>query len=647
MEYGDDHHTYDRNAWGTQDSDARRNASNERPPAPSSHQAPPPYQDPQPGPSSPPPQPSPTPPPRKDNKLLKALGIGCAVMLAVNALIISLSIVAVVVGAVACSASCSDAPTHDARADSDFIRDKKATDRDLVTFDALRGSIEALHDEIALDIARNGDDGTGEETHKQLITVDELRSLVGHGTWPDKSAGYNTVDSARNPQLWIRIAELSEDHIEEATDEDWAIVDFAYPFSSGSSAVPVPYTRDETDHTTTVLVCRNGEDEGLYAKVYYWRWENPARFEVAIDEARNTYAERVAASDAYETSGLLGGRRFILELGELYVWAQGPDDPLLEADAFVEFANSLASVEDTYLRVNLLAADTPTMLGFTPYSGTYPNKRASQSTTFEACRDAIHKGNHLCFLDSTPADVLYTVYRSQDRACTVDDLGGTYAPGISYHVSDKWQQPDYGSVMSDELAKLVFEAWPDMSEDQLIPILHEEYRAEGELTYRVWLIMPRGALPETPQEYCAAVNAVRDHLWEMLFPGIEGEERHSLYVHVFVIDEESIREEIVLEDGMPGAEGEDATNEDEGEGETAESFEPAISEQRRSFQELSDAARTDVGGLQRFKFDVLLGGEASATQWSEEWRLNRFDCTPDEVGGSIARTRAWRFGTTA
>ena len=568
------------------------------------------------------------------NTVAKVLGVGCAVILAINAALFSLSILTVIVGFAACSASCSDSPTHDSRADSDFIRNRQATDRDLLTFDALRSCIEALHDETALNIARNGDDGTGEETHQQLITVDELRSLVGHGTWPDKSAGYNTVDSARSPQLWVRIAELSEDHIEQETGEDWAVVDFAYPFSSGSSAVPVPYKRDESDYATTVLVCKSGEDQGLCAKVRYWRWENPARFEVAIDEARATHAERVQLDAALEATGLLEGRPFILEVNNLNIWAQGPNDPLLEADAFVDFANALEEREDFHIRVNLLSADTPAMLGYAPCSSTYPNERETESATFEACRDAIYKGSSLRFLDTAADDVLYTVWLSGDEDCTVDDLGGAYAPGISYHTSDKWRQPNDGSVVNDEMAKLVLETWPNVTEDQLIAILHEEYRAEDEYTYRVWLIVPRGALPETPQEYCAAVNDVRNRLWDLFFPSIEGEERHNLYVHVFVIDEESIREQLVVEDGTEGA-----------KGETLEGFEPALSEQRRTFQELGDAARTGVGSLQRFSFDVLLGGEASATQWSEEWRLNRFDCTPDEVGGSISRSRAWRFGS--
>ena len=128
-----------------------------------------------------------------------------------------------------------------------------------------------------------------------------------------------------------------------------------------------------------------------------------------------------------------------------------------------------------------------------------------------------------------------------------------------------------------------------------------------------WVIVPRGVFAATPNEFCSEVNGLRDEIWETCVDSPVGEQQRNLYLQVVVIDGESIVHD------------------------TGDGTLPC------SFGELEQAMRQDMGCLDEYAFDVMLETESSLRQWHEEWRLNRFDSTPDKVQGTIARSREWKY----
>lgn len=75
------------------------------------------------------------------------------------------------------------------------------------------------------------------------LSYEEIRSALEKGSWPGDYCGYGESSS---PQLWVRLAQLAQDYLEEKTGETWTVVDFTYPFPD-NGPIPVPPTRDEND----------------------------------------------------------------------------------------------------------------------------------------------------------------------------------------------------------------------------------------------------------------------------------------------------------------------------------------------------------------------------------------------------------------
>jgi hypothetical protein len=118
-------------------------------------------------------------------------------------------------------------------------------------------------------------------------------------------------------------------------------------------------------------------------------------------------------------------------------------------------------------------------------------------------------------------------------------------------------------------------------------------------------------LPETPDEFCDAANRLRDTAWDLLSPVDDGHERHYLYLRIYVVDETSI-----TTDG--GAEA--------------------------SFESMRSAAESDPTLLEGYEVDLLLAARPSASLWKGDSTPSRYDASKDDVGGSIALSREWRFG---
>ena len=541
------------------------------------------------------------------NKVLKVL-----VIIGIISMVLSVVFGTLLVSS--CVSSCSDSPTHDSQEIRSFIKDPKVSQRDLATFDALRGCIESMHDWKALSIARNGDDGTGEETHRRLMTVDELRQALERGTWPGKGSGYETVDSPHSPQLWVRLAELSEDQIEEATSEDWEVVDFAYPFPHGGAA-PVPATRGENDVVRTLLVCRSGEDEGLYATVYYWRWADPARFEVRIDEARENRDAMTSAVQALEESAALGGRQFLYDGGSLVVWEQGEYDSLRDPETFAEFANECVRLLGDSARISLVKRDTPVTLGWNKFSADYPNNREPESLSLDEAAEQLLLSGRRRFVDCADADILLSAFCSKRGDCDASTLDGELAPNDGRTSIVRWDKPDYGCLFDSDIENIVWDRLGSGQIQQIICVskLNSRGQKDEDTDLYAWVIVPRGVFAETPREFCTEVNGLRDEIWETCVDSPVGEQQRNLYLQVVVIDGESIVHD------------------------TGDGTLPC------SFGELEQAMRQDMGCLDEYEFDVMLETESSLRQWHEEWRLNRFDSTPDKVQGTIARSREWKY----
>lgn len=555
--------------------------------------------------------PPPRQPPKNPHTLLKIAITLVVGFITVNAVIALISLSLLSLGVASCVGSCSDSPVGDSREVTAFISDRKATARDLETFDALRGCVEAVHDRRA-QVASSSSTNDGEES-ASLASVDELRAMVESGTWPDESAGYGDVDDPRSPQLWVRIAELSQDYLEDATGETWDVVDFAYPFPD-NGPIPVPPQRTETSSVHTRLVCRTGQDAGLFADVTYWRWEQPARFEDHVAEAREQRDENLAK---YQTLGArddLAGRQLLISGNDLYVWDQGENDPLRDLDTFVALVNDLGETLNPYVHVRLLLGDTPTRLAYDPLSYDYPNERETQLVSLDTCRTMLANGESAFMLDYASADVLLSGYRTTDYLCEVTDLRGTLTPDTSLSYKDKWMAPDDASV-DDAVAEAALPYLQVSGSDEVLALSERKEKAHetsGDGTIWAYVVVPRGALPEDVDGFCTAANELRDGLWQELATTLGPDDWHrSLYLRLYVIDTDAI-----TRDGDP-----------------------------RTFAELCADARQDPTCLDSYTFDVLLYGDPYISHWPDDDEPHRNDIAPNDVGGSVSHSREWRYGS--
>lgn len=545
-------------------------------------------------------------------KPLAILGAGCLTM---GSLLFLGAMALVSVGLVSCVSSCSDRPIRDTREAAAFIAAHEASERDLVVFDALRGAIDAVYDRLESSArdAEKDERTKGDVTHP--MTVDALRSAVASGAWPEDPACFGGSDSSLSPQLWVRIAELSQAHLERETDESWEVVDFAYPFPS-SGPVPAPAIRDEKSCTRTLLRCTKGQDQGLYACVRYYRWRNPAGFEHDLDERRaqadqsKELLEKMGAEDPME------GRRFLLDGGNVYLWSTGEDDTLRDPDAFVSLANKLTELTGAYADVKLLAPDTPVTLAHEPISGDFPNERPVETVPFEEARERLLlSGSELCF-DNARGDELYWAYRkNEDTEIATGDLRGTLTDAAPIGSTLPSMTPGADCSLEEGFCKLVAEeVGAPSASDVIVLSTYESKDYPGSKvgfaddSMGAWVLIPRGYLPETKAGFCPALERLRDLFWDQI-PLTEGH-RASLALRVYVIDQDTIK----------GPDGESL-----------------------SFAQLRELVAGDATKLKDCKVDVLLGAMPYSTLWREDPERHDSGCGPSDIGGSIARSRAWRY----
>ena len=525
-------------------------------------------------------------------KTIVAFGLGC---LTVNVIVLVLVLGSITAGLVSCMSSCSDNPLADSREDAAFIADLSANDRDLEAFDALRGALDALHEAA---VRRGMEEGSA------LTATDDLRRAIEAGHWP-KDEG-----NALNPRVWVRIAELSQTWLEGQTGESWCVEDFSYPFPD-NGPIPVPAVRDEDSACLTRLRCTEGSDEGLYVTVQYYRWAKEAYFEAEqLDEARASAAERKELYERILETGLIGERPCLLSDDDLYVWSTGPDDELRDPQAFLDTANELAGLLGNYGYVTLLEPDTPVYVAYDPLSYNYPNERPSEELSLDVARDMLLRAGYVQRFDHAAGDVLLRgCQQTEGEPIVLEDLTGTLAPAGQEFVRHVWRGPSEESTFDEALVEVAAQTL-DIDAKQLIVTSEFTHDNTYDDSLVVWLAAPGGTLPETPEGFCTAMDALRDALWEELPPGGD-ETRRTLYVHVFELDDEHLVD---------------------AEGETY------------SFAELRSLAKQEPARIDAFTPKLLLSYMIYASQWPEDDEPNFTDCEPSEVDGSIARSRAWRYG---
>lgn len=339
--------------------------------------------------------------------------LGCIVMAAVLG-------TAVTVGLASCQAQFADAPAQDSPSDAAFISNVLVNDRDLTTFDALSGAIESVYE------SRTQQGSDEAPSLRQVLTVDQLRANLEAGSWPSDPEGYGDVESSLSPQLWVRLAELSQTHLEDETGESWEVLDFAYPFPN-NGPVPWPAFISENSCTQTLLRCTSGEDEGLCVSVSYYRWADPVYYEYDIDAAREQRDARQEQFDALDRSGLLSGRIWALEAGDVIVWSTGDGDPLCDPDAFLAFARQVQETAGDSCRITLVPADLPISIVYYPIAYDYPNDRPAETMGIDEARKVLIDTGSRFQLESTWSDALLTVRIDPDSEVE-PILDGSLAP---------------------------------------------------------------------------------------------------------------------------------------------------------------------------------------------------------------------------
>ena len=446
-----------------------------------------------------------------------------------------------------CTSAFSDDPLGDSREAKAFIDDPNVSARDLETFDALRGCFESMYP-----ISDSSDASAFELQQRATIAVDAYRAQIQQGRWPSSHDVFATGDAPLSPQLWVRLAELSQDYLERETGETWRVIDFEYPFPN-NGPIPVPPRRDENDAARTLLVCESGNDVGLTAVVSYYRWRTPAVFVDNLSEERQRVEQDKAALDKLRSYSPLAGYSYLLEDHgrQLCIWSNGTTDSLRNPGTFSDFAHDVRSyLGAESLSVALVEADAPIVLTW-GNNHDYPNTSKSGIYSFSAAQRELVNSLYIS-ASFASADVLLSLslYSNSGES----SLRGTLVPDAQY-VRIPWAAPKEGSAFDDGLVACVANA-RGIDQDNVIAISYRESSdagagsnasgatsgtRRGESEVYVHVIMPAGAMPESPAAFGDAASDLLQAIWSHYYADSSTQQRRSLYVRFYVIDpDESI-----------------------------------------------------------------------------------------------------------
>lgn len=455
-------------------------------------------------------------------KALCLFGVLCLIVYAAATVLLFGS---VIIGVRSCVRSLYDDPIGDTPETAAFIADPAATERDIEVLDALAPELGKVFETLSLD--------EGEHA----LSIEELRTCLEQGAWPTDPAGYGGPDRSRSPQLWVRIAELSEDTLEAETGEEWRVIDFSYPFPN-NGPIPFPPKRESGDCTITRLVCVEGSDAGLITNVRYFRWNTLAFFDTGVEEARERYQGRIAFREQVEALGFIDGRTYAIDGRNVYVWARSLDDELLETSMFLDCANNLAELGGNYSDLIILKPDAPMALEYNPLSNNYPNSLPARVVSASESRTTLELSGHVYTPLVAEADILLRAHRETGNpSITEEDIEGSIVPKADASNNRRLRLPNEGAVFDEGTAHLVADTLGIDAQDVIASVEYSEDN-HSEEKY-VLLLLPQGSVPETFAGYTAVEQSLIDAIWDTLT--VHQDKRTSLFVHIFVVEQDGIR----------------------------------------------------------------------------------------------------------
>ncbi len=532
-------------------------------------------------------------------------GIGATVGIA--AIVVVVATALYTISAVnGCVNSLFDDPIGDSAEAKAFIYDPTVTERDLETFDILRGSFEKMHLH-----SRTSPTLELEHLHAEeaVAAVDQFRARLEQGSWPAEDPVFAGPDSNLSPQLWVRLAQLSLDYIQEQTGESWRILNLSYPFPS-NGPIPWPATRDEGTSVFTSFECETGPDKGLVTTVRYYRWARPAYFEHDVEESRAEAQEQLQAARTALSSPALEGRTCLYEpYRNIYVWSTGEDDSLREPAAFTALLEDLSGqLGDQSVSLTLLEADAP-IVATRHFSGDYASNETVNIYGVEDAQVALCNDAGIA-VDFAPADQLLSQHYSvsSDGVGELDELSGYLVPS-EYPSDYTWRAPQEGYA-ADDAATAVVARQLDVPEEQVVAL--SKYGGESNALYdEAWsfhIVVQHSAFPDTPKAVDDAMVELQRALWDEYFMGKSDASSPVIHVYVIVVEDGSI-------EGPDGA---------------------------MSFGDMRAAAQDDPASLGDFAPEFLFRASMSGygdegTPIEEGWG-NDFGVSVD---GPLAKQRTW------
>ena len=262
--------------------------------------------------------------------------------------------------------------------------------------------------------------------------------------------------------------------------------------------------------------------------------------------------------------------------------------------------------------MTLLAADTPVTLWYRPLSYEYPNEKEDQVLSYEDGREVCLKAGDAYDLENTSGDELLTGYATFSSRCELSDLYGTLAPDTATEFTYTWRQPNNSGSFDEPLVSLLLPKLAGATEDRVIALSETKEGADKVIDVRTWVVVPRGTLPEDPQDFCDAVNELRDDQMEHYaesFSDYEDSFAINVYTHFYVIDEDSI-----TRSGQP-----------------------------ISFADLRVLAKEDPSSLSGCSFDALFAADPFATLYAGDREPYTYDTSRYNVEGSIPDSTDWAY----
>ncbi|MBQ9021528.1 MAG: hypothetical protein IJ113_05890 [Eggerthellaceae bacterium] len=542
-------------------------------------------------------------------KVAIGLGIGTAVLLVLGAL-------AMLFLLRSCDAHFfgSEEP-NDTKEVKAFVHVSHVTERDLETFDILRTGFEGFY----LDKSENGlvkggvIDGERpayqdrKQRHAEAAAyVDAFRDKLEAGSWPLDDPVFYGPDHESSPQLWVRMAELAETYIEKETGEDWGIISFSYPYADieWDYVVPMKEKHGGSDELITSLVCNSGPDAGLCVDVCYRRWEYPARMYSNYGERLATLQKRKEQEALVWESELIDGRQYAMDglYQRIYVWSPGEVDSLRDSDNFTRTLIELSEATGMEgLELVLLAPDAPafrwrefpSMSNSLGESEVVPARDVPKAILMDMCKADSFK--------FAPADVLFEQTMSADAE--VGALRGSLASIEDDQFYD-WRSTrelEADAELSSFVAKQL-----GLAEGQAIALSGMDNSG----SHLINVIVPRGALAETPDSVDEGIRDLQKALWQRTFAEPEEEDLYTIHLTLYVIDA----------DGLTGSDG--AT----------------------TFADLHAAVMADTQAISSYNAIYILRASLSSYAYDDEVENVADGWATDygiDLDGPLTESRAW------